>query len=271
MALFAAVCLLAVACSARGKPSGLETKLANAAKDVVIPMEAQNKKDPVPNTEATLAQGREIFLAHCALCHSSNGHSQNPLGLAMNPPAMDLTSPHVQGWNPAELFWIVNNGIRLTGMPGWHNMLTSDQIWEVVRYVHALPRLTPAQDAALAELASPPPPVTPAKPAETLAGQIAYGKRILHQEDCYMCHKFEGEGGDVGPDLSTEGLRHRSNAWLTGHFRNPAKYSPGTVMPAFGNLTEAQLQALVALLQSSKTAPKPAAKPASKPKSKQLK
>ncbi|MGH9413316.1 MAG: cytochrome c [Terriglobales bacterium] len=257
-----ALLLLAIGCSARGKPSGLETRLANAAKDVVIPLEAENKKNPTPDTELTLAQGREVFLAHCALCHSSDGKSQNPLGLAMNPPAMDLTSPHVQAWKDPELYWIINNGIRLTGMPGWHSMLSSEDIWKLARYVHALPKMTPDEDAKLAQLVAPKPPEAAPKPGKaTLAEQIAYGKRILNQEDCYMCHKYDGKGGDVGPDLSIEGTRGRTDAWLIGHFRDPAKYSPGTVMPDFKNLTPSQLQALVAMLQHSKPAPAPQPKP----------
>ncbi|TAN23966.1 MAG: c-type cytochrome [Acidobacteria bacterium] len=257
--------LLALGCSARSKPSALETKLANAAKDVVIPLEAQNKKNPTPATELTLAQGRQSFLTHCALCHGSDGKSQNPLGLAMYPPAMDLTSPHVQAWKDAELYWIINNGIRLTGMPGWHSMISSDDIWKLTRYVHALPKMTPAEDAKLAALVAPPPPPAAgskatAKGEVALAEQIAYGKRLLHQEDCIMCHKYEGEGGTIGPDLSTEGTRGRTDAWLIGHFRDPAKYSPGSVMPDFKNLTQPQLNALVAMLQNSKSAPKPAPK-----------
>lgn len=257
LAMLSAALLASVACSARSKPSSLETRLANAAKDVVIPLESQNLKNPTPDTELTVAQGRQIFIAHCALCHSVDGHSQNPLGLAMYPPAMDLTSPHVQGWKDAELFWIINNGIRLTGMPGWSGMLSSDDIWKVTRFIHALPSLTPAEITRLTSLVAPPvpPPAKSATPAAALAQQIAYGKRILHQEDCVMCHTFDGQGGDIGPDLSNEAARGRSDAWLLGHFKDPAKYSPGTVMPAFGNLTQAQLNALVALLQHARSSP----------------
>lgn len=259
--LLALLLLTASGCSARSKPSGIETKLANAAKDVVIPLEAQNKKNPTPDTELTLAQGQQTFEAHCAICHGSDGHGQVALGLAMYPPAMDLTSPHVQAWKDAELFWIINNGIRLTGMPGWNTMIPSDDIWKLARYIHALPKMTPAESAKLSALVAPPPSAAAKASAASVEEQIAYGKRLLHQEDCLMCHRYEGEGGTIGPDLSIEGTRGRSDAWLIGHFRDPAKYSPGSVMPEFKNLTQSQLNALVTMLQNSKTEPKPAPKP----------
>lgn len=72
-----------------------------------------------------------------------------------------------------------------------------------------------------------------------------------------MCHKFDGVGGSIGPDLSIEGERGRSDAWLIGHFKDPPRFSPGTVMPAFDNLTSSQLNALVVLLQHAKGAPLP--------------
>lgn len=257
LAIASAMALLLVGCSAHSKPSAIETKLANAAKDVVIPLEAESTVNPTPDTPLTLAQGRQIFIAHCALCHSSDGHSQNQLGLAMYPPAMDLTSPHVQSWKDPELYWIIQNGIRLTGMPGWQGIISSDDTWKLSRYIHALPQLTPQRLAQLDALMAPPPPSPPpaANPAVSLAAQIAYGRRILHQEGCLMCHTFQGQGEDVGPDLSREGTRGRTPAWLTGHFKDPPAYSKGSEMPAFDHLTSSQLNALVALLEYAKGPP----------------
>lgn len=246
--------LAAAACSAHSKPSSIETKLANAAKDVVIPFEAESAANPTPNTDLTLAQGRQVFIAHCAMCHSTDGKSQNQLGLAMYPPAMDLTSPHVQSWKDQELYWIIQNGIRLTGMPGWQGIITPDDTWKVARYIHALPKMTPQKLAQLDALVAPPAPEmpAPAAPAANQEQQIALGRRLIHQEGCLMCHKFNGEGQDVGPDLTREGTRGRTPAWLEGHFKNPPAYSKDSMMPAFDHLSVAQLNALVALLESAK-------------------
>ena len=65
-----------------------------------------------------------------------------------------------------------------------------------------------------------------------------------------MCHQLNGEGGKVGPDLSVEGARGRTNEWLVGHFKDPPAYTVGSIMPSFKNLTDDQLQALTVFLQA---------------------
>jgi cbb3-type cytochrome oxidase cytochrome c subunit len=60
---------------------------------------------------------------------------------------------------------------------------------------------------------------------------------------------LNGEGNQVGPDLSDEGDRHRTGDWLIGHFQNPGAYIKGSIMPATTNLNRQQLQALAAFLQ----------------------
>ncbi|MGH9473620.1 MAG: cbb3-type cytochrome c oxidase subunit II, partial [Terriglobales bacterium] len=87
--------------------------------------------------------------------------------------------------------------------------------------------------------------------------QIALGQRLIHQEGCLLCHRFNSEGEDVGPDLSREGLRGRTTAWLAGHFKDPGAYTKGSIMPAFQHLTAEQMNALVALLENAKGAAPP--------------
>ncbi len=80
------------------------------AKDVVIPIEAKNLKNPLASNTDAVQEGQQIFMASCAMCHGTDGHARTGLGLAMYPPALDMTSPHVQHWTEAELFWIIQNG-----------------------------------------------------------------------------------------------------------------------------------------------------------------
>ena len=96
-------------CSAGKPPSQEETSLANAAKDVSIPLEAGKMKNPLPETDEVLSQGQEVFLGSCAQCHGPDARGDTNIGRNMDPPAMDLSSPHVQHWSDAELFWIVQN------------------------------------------------------------------------------------------------------------------------------------------------------------------
>ncbi len=216
------------------------------AKDVVIPIEAESLKNPLPGNDQVVEQGRQLYVESCALCHGTDGHGATNLGRAMYPPAMDLTSPHVQHWTEAELFWIIQNGVRLTGMPSWKSSLSETDAWKLARFIHALPELN-VRAAARPTAAEK--QVTEAKPQQE---PIRYGRTLYRQEGCFMCHQLNGEGGKVGPDLTAEGTRGRTEEWLIGHFKDPPSYTPGSIMPAFKNLTEEQLKALTAFLESQK-------------------
>jgi mono/diheme cytochrome c family protein len=237
-----ALVLLISGCPASKKPSKLETALANMAKDVIIPLEAQNLKNPAPGTDENIQAGQQIYLQQCALCHATDGHAETKLGLAMYPPAMDLNSPHVQRWTDAELFWIIQNGVRLTGMPGWKTIVSEQDTWKVVDFIHSLPKLAPILAAQQKE----------AEAAKSQAELVAYGRKLYRQEGCVSCHQLNGEGGQVGPDLTVEGTRGRSDDWLVGHFKDPSAYTPGSIMFSFKQLTDEQLRALTALMQSQK-------------------
>jgi len=145
-------------CAAHRQPSRAETTLANMAKDVFIPIEAEHKKNPFPETDEVLNQGRQVYLQSCALCHGADGRGETYIGRNMYPPAMDMTSPHVQHWSDAELFWIIQNGVRLTGMPSWRSSISETDTWKLARFIHTLPRLN-ATSAS-----TPVPPQAPAAP-----------------------------------------------------------------------------------------------------------
>src|SRR6202142_54200 len=67
-------------CSADKPPSQGETSLANAAKDVTIPLEAGKMKNPLPETEEIVRQGQEVFLGSCAQCHAADGRGDTNVG-----------------------------------------------------------------------------------------------------------------------------------------------------------------------------------------------
>lgn len=246
--LMGILCVLLSGCSADKQPSKLETVLANMAKDVVIPMQAQALENPVPASEQVIRQGQEIFGQACSICHGGDGHARTGLGRAMYPPAMDLTSPHVKSWTDSELFWIIQNGIRLTGMPAWKSTISEMNTWKLVRFIRELPRM----DASKVEQAA-----YVAADGASEADLISYGRTLYRQEGCFMCHQLDGEGGTLGPDLTFQGSRGRTDDWLTGHFKDPPAYTEGSLMPSFENLTEEQLRALVAFLQNQKGSERP--------------
>jgi mono/diheme cytochrome c family protein len=234
--------LMLAGCTAHKQPWSVETALANAAKDVVIPLQAEKLVNPLTVSPEVVSAGQQIYTQSCAVCHGPDGRGSD-LGRDMYPPAMDLNSPHVQHWKDADLFWIVQNGVRLTGMPSWKSVLSDDETWKVVTFLRDVPK---------ANGQSRPAQVQSATAAQTPTQLVAYGLTLYRQEGCFTCHKLDGEGNAVGPNLTFEGTRGRSDGWLIGHFKNPPEYTPGSVMPAFANLTDEQLQALTAFLQSQK-------------------
>jgi mono/diheme cytochrome c family protein len=131
-------------CAADKQSSEGEAGLANAAKDVTIPLEAGKMQNPLPQTDQVVSQGQEVFLGSCAQCHGPDGRGDSDIGPRMNPVAMDLSSPHVQHWSDAELFWIIQNGVRLTGMPSWRSSISANDTWALTRFIHQLPHLSAA-------------------------------------------------------------------------------------------------------------------------------
>jgi len=127
------------------EPGRFETVVANRATRFVIRRASRHGIPPRPqDTNASIGSGSSLYGVECTPCHGSDGHAQTPLGRWMYPRAADLTSEQVQSYSDQELFWIVQNGIRFTGMPAFGQVETPDHIWNLVNYVRTL---RGAQDA----------------------------------------------------------------------------------------------------------------------------
>ena len=90
------------------------------------------------------------------------------------------------------------------------------------------------------------------KKAQDASRLAALNAQAAEKEGCFSCHSFHGRGGAIGLDLAFEGSRKRSDTWLIGHFKDPQALSPSSAMPAFGGLTDRQLEVLSAFLQFQK-------------------
>ena len=88
-----------------------------------------------PGTELTFDQATLL----CAGCHGYDGRTPTQLGNSFSPNAPSLASSDVQQYSNAELFVVVNGGIRLSGMPGFGNAHSSSEIWSLVHFVRSLP------------------------------------------------------------------------------------------------------------------------------------
>lgn len=118
------------------EPGSFETRTADRAKHSLIRLASRHGIPPVPgDTRASVEAGATHYGLDCSLCHGVDGRAQTAPGRWMYPRAADLTSKRVQDYSDQELFWIINNGIRFTGMPGFGKIETPDHIWGLVNYV----------------------------------------------------------------------------------------------------------------------------------------
>ncbi|MFB3918386.1 MAG: cytochrome c [Terriglobales bacterium] len=129
--------LLLTSCSAK-PPGDVESDIAIALKKMKIG--GKDWKNPTPDNDASVKEGAEHFQHHCQVCHGLDGHNTGvPFAEKMSPPVLDLGEKNVQQFTDGQLKWIIENGIRFTGMPGWKGILEDEEMWYIVRYMRHLP------------------------------------------------------------------------------------------------------------------------------------
>jgi mono/diheme cytochrome c family protein len=132
--------------SARGNPSRFETLTATTARRLSIPKEARDRKNPVPASPEVLKAAMLHFADHCAVCHANDGSGRTEMGRNMYPKVPDMRKPGTQNLTDGEIYYIIENGIRLTGMPAWGQGGDNDkETWELVYFIRRLPQLTNAE------------------------------------------------------------------------------------------------------------------------------
>lgn len=125
--------------SALEPPGRAETYLATRAKHFLVGRASRGLIVPPPAADGmSEMRGEMNYGARCRACHGTDGRTPTDIGRAMYPPAPDLGSPAVQQYTDAELFVVIHDGIRLTGMPGFAKIHSDAEIWDLVRYVRSL-------------------------------------------------------------------------------------------------------------------------------------
>jgi len=130
--------------SARPSPGPVETLVARTVRDLAIGWHARHDPNPVPNTEDAVAEGRAHFADHCASCHANDGSGTVEMGRGLYPRAPDMRLPATQNLEDHALFYIIENGIRLTGMPAWGTGTPEgeEDSWKLVHFIRHLPQIT---------------------------------------------------------------------------------------------------------------------------------
>ena len=133
--------------SAREQPSRLETLVATTVRNMAVPAKAKQMTNPVPNTVENKAEARAHWADHCATCHDNNGSGNTTIGQNLYPKAPDMRLPATQNMTDGQLYYTIQNGIRLTGMPAWGQDRENDEdSWKLVHFIRHLPQLTAEEE-----------------------------------------------------------------------------------------------------------------------------
>ena len=143
LAIVAAASLLHNGLSSRATPTFLEAMLARNARHMAIPAGARKQQNPIPASPDNLRDARLHFADHCAICHGNEGTGDTPIGKGLYPKPPDLRAEETQKLSDGELFWIIENGVRFTGMPAFGGSHGSEEdSWKLVRFIRHLPQLS---------------------------------------------------------------------------------------------------------------------------------
>lgn len=130
--------------SARPMPSAIEARAAGFMRGWMTPSTYKGLKNPVTATEENFVSAREHFADHCSTCHANDGSGNTDMGRGLYPKAPDMRLPRTQQLSDGELFYFIENGVRLTGMPAWSTGTPEGEkaSWELVHFIRRMPKLT---------------------------------------------------------------------------------------------------------------------------------
>ena len=145
----AAIVLLGLAGCKATPPSKFETRTVTFAKRHIF-VGNKPEKNPLPATPDNWADGKEAFSHYCVACHGMDGQNTGvPFVDHVSPPIPSLASEDVQRYTDGQLKWILDNGIRPSGMPGSKGILSDDELWSIIIFLRHLP---PAGSQGVPEL-----------------------------------------------------------------------------------------------------------------------
>ncbi len=132
-------------------PGALESRVARTARRLALPAAVRNRTNPVPASPEALVEWMTHYADHCANCHANDGSGDTAIGRGLYPKAPDMRLPATQDLTDGELFHVIEQGIRFTGMPGWRTGTASgeDSSWKLVQFIRHLPRLTESEIEAM--------------------------------------------------------------------------------------------------------------------------
>ena len=142
-----AIWLMAGGIDARRQPAALEAGIARRLRAVAIPRAARARQNPVTANREAVADGMAHFADHCAACHANDGGGGTAMGRGLYPRPPDMRLDATQKLTDGELFYIIERGVRFTGMPAWGDGTPESEAasWRLVHFIRHLPKLTESE------------------------------------------------------------------------------------------------------------------------------
>ncbi len=235
----------------------------NLAMRQAVQRHGRDIRVPALSDPVLVARGAQLYRAHCVQCHGAPGIAPDAFALGMTPLPANLALTAREWKDPAELYWVIKYGIKMSGMPAWEFRLDDADLWAVTAFVNTLPGLSPRDYQAWAAqaAAAAPAAAAPASDAARGAADVARGMVALQQYACVTCHVIPGVVGAhsrVGPSLAAIGSRkylagvlpntpENMARWL----RAPQQVAPDSAMPDLG-VKPADARNMAAFLETLK-------------------
>lgn len=140
--------------SARATPSSLEALAATIARSLAVPSTYRQLRNPFAASPENIHAGEEHFADHCATCHANDGSGDTLFGKGLYPKPPDMSKGVTQSKSDGELYYIIENGVRLSGMPafGEHEGTDDAETWRLVVFIRHLPQITTEELQAMNKL-----------------------------------------------------------------------------------------------------------------------
>lgn len=235
-----------------------------------------------------VAQGHELFVYYCSHCHGPNGGGNGYNAVNLDPRPRDLTDSrevYLGDMTNQEIFNSIREGVagafpeahKAPGgdqaknkekeedeeggsplMPYWGYTFSDEQIWDLVAYIRTLHKNTADKivfkeeggaESKKPALSKPTPPNFPDPASPEGVKLEKEGKKLYESKySCAGCHRINGQGGQVGPDLSRSGFRLNAK-WIFEWIQYPQGFRSNTKMPAF-DMPEADAEAITMYLKT---------------------
>jgi mono/diheme cytochrome c family protein len=141
--------------SAKEEPPRLEAFIARRLRRLAIPAGARQLTNPEKASPEVMAHAMEHFADHCAVCHGNDGRGMTLIGRGLYPKPPDMTGRATQELSDGELYYIIENGIRFTGMPGFAEEPGNNEdneTWDLVHFIRHLPNTTDDEIAQMKKM-----------------------------------------------------------------------------------------------------------------------